>query len=165
MTAVENKKHFSRNLNIIRFPSDALFDIPVNFISGYPQSCSCAKDGVRRDNCDLFKCNCLCDVTAGKCDFNCCCDPDCSADQVSWYYWAAIRSILNQHLLDKSSPIIYLVNNFNHLHVRWIASMHWVCVTSKRFLPAMCSFVTAHSSSLLWTLGPPLGEVWQLHQR
>ena len=49
---------------------------------GYPQSCSCAENGVRRNACNLFKCNCLCDITAGKCDFNCCCDPDCSTDQV-----------------------------------------------------------------------------------
>lgn len=38
---------------------------------------------VRRDQCQLFQCNCICDVTAGQCDYNCCCDPDCSADQIS----------------------------------------------------------------------------------
>jgi hypothetical protein len=49
----------------------------------YPQSCSCAETGVSLSSCELFKCDCICDVTAGKCDYNCCCDPDCTADQVS----------------------------------------------------------------------------------
>ncbi len=49
----------------------------------YPQSCECAESGVSLSSCDLFKCKCICDVTAGKCDFNCCCDPDCTSDQVS----------------------------------------------------------------------------------
>ena len=50
---------------------------------GYPQSCECAESGVSLSSCNLFKCKCICDVTAGKCDYNCCCDPDCTADQVS----------------------------------------------------------------------------------
>lgn len=49
----------------------------------YPQSCTCAETGVALSKCDLFKCDCICDITAGKCDYNCCCDPDCSVDQVS----------------------------------------------------------------------------------
>ncbi len=48
----------------------------------YPQSCTCAETGVSLASCSLFKCDCLCDSTAGKCDYNCCCDPDCSIDQV-----------------------------------------------------------------------------------
>jgi len=48
----------------------------------FPQSCTCAETGVSLSKCELFTCDCICDVTAGKCDYNCCCDPDCSADQV-----------------------------------------------------------------------------------
>lgn len=51
--------------------------------AGYPLSCTCAEDGVSTANCDLFQCSCQCDVTAGECDFNCCCDPDCSAAQTA----------------------------------------------------------------------------------
>jgi len=48
-----------------------------------PQGCTCVESGVSLTDCDLFKCTCACDVTAGKCDYNCCCDPDCSSDQIS----------------------------------------------------------------------------------
>ena len=50
---------------------------------GYPQSCRCAQNLVRRDQCTLFDCTCICDTTALQCDYNCCCDPDCSTDQIS----------------------------------------------------------------------------------
>lgn len=49
----------------------------------YPQSCSCAESGVPLSQCSIFKCQCICDVTAGKCDYNCCCDPDCSSSQIN----------------------------------------------------------------------------------
>lgn len=49
----------------------------------YPQSCECAESSVGDQTCNLFKCSCVCDVTAGICDYGCCCDPDCSADQIS----------------------------------------------------------------------------------
>ena len=48
----------------------------------YPQSCSCQQDGVTTSTCTYYACNCACDLTAGVCDFNCCCDPDCSSSQV-----------------------------------------------------------------------------------
>ena len=51
-------------------------------VSGYPQGCECVETGVSAENCNLFKCTCVCDVTAGVCDYGCCCDPDCSSDQV-----------------------------------------------------------------------------------
>jgi hypothetical protein len=49
--------------------------------SGYPIACACAEDGVTTEECNLFQCACSCDVTSGVCDYNCCCDPDCSAEQ------------------------------------------------------------------------------------
>ena len=52
----------------------------------YPQSCQCTETGVALTECTMFKCGCVCDVTAGKCDYNCCCDPDCSSDQVSFNF-------------------------------------------------------------------------------
>ena len=50
---------------------------------GYPQSCVCAETNVASNLCDQFKCKCTCDKTAGKCDYSCCCDPDCTSDQIS----------------------------------------------------------------------------------
>lgn len=48
----------------------------------YPQSCTCVVSGALKKTCELFKCTCTCDLTAQVCDYNCCCDPDCSNDQV-----------------------------------------------------------------------------------
>ena len=49
----------------------------------YPQSCQCAENGATSSTCSYFKCSCLCDIIAGECDYGCCCDPDCSSDQVT----------------------------------------------------------------------------------
>lgn len=49
----------------------------------YPQSCACREDGATRYNCKYFGCSCACDVTANVCDYNCCCDPDCSDSAIS----------------------------------------------------------------------------------
>ncbi|RYH30915.1 DUF1619 domain-containing protein [archaeon] len=60
------------------------YNILVSYLldRAFPQSCECAENGKTDLNCDLFKCTCICDLRAGFCDFGCCCDPDCSADQV-----------------------------------------------------------------------------------
>jgi hypothetical protein len=50
---------------------------------GYPQSCECKESNVQLSSCDLFACTCTCDVTAGVCDYSCCCDPDCSSTQIA----------------------------------------------------------------------------------
>ena len=34
------------------------------------------------DECHQFDCDCQCDLTAGVCDINCCCDPECSASEI-----------------------------------------------------------------------------------
>lgn len=39
--------------------------------------------GVSSSNCDYFQCVCACDLTAAMCDYNCCCDPDCSSAEIS----------------------------------------------------------------------------------
>lgn len=49
---------------------------------GYPESCSCKETGVTASECSLFSCDCNCDITVGQCDYHCCCDPDCTAEQV-----------------------------------------------------------------------------------
>ena len=59
----------------------------------FPQSCTCSETGVPLSTCELFKCDCICDVTAGKCDYNCCCDPDCSADQVMTDFFSYLEVI------------------------------------------------------------------------
>ena len=49
-----------------------------------PPGCEC-KTPVNDDDeqCNQFDCLCSCDLTAGVCDMNCCCDPECSSDEVS----------------------------------------------------------------------------------
>lgn len=51
----------------------------------YPQSCECIETGVANTHCSFFECACTCDLTAGSCDYNCCCDPDCSSLQISHF--------------------------------------------------------------------------------
>jgi hypothetical protein len=52
-----------------------------------PPGCSCRSglefQSINDDQCDKFDCECLCDLTAGACDINCCCDPECSSDEIS----------------------------------------------------------------------------------
>lgn len=59
-----------------------LFHVSYVLCRGYPQACECIETGVTNVDCDVFKCSCTCDLTAGSCDYNCCCDPDCSQSQV-----------------------------------------------------------------------------------
>ncbi|KAG5192032.1 hypothetical protein JKP88DRAFT_204591 [Tribonema minus] len=49
----------------------------------YPQSCTCELNVDANSACPLFNCDCICDITAGKCDYNCCCDQECSNDQIA----------------------------------------------------------------------------------
>lgn len=51
----------------------------------YPQSCECKQDGATKSTCDYFACTCACDITAGVCDYNCCCDVDCTGKFLSIY--------------------------------------------------------------------------------
>lgn len=46
-----------------------------------PPGCSCRKTGDTDDECELFECGCICDLTAGMCDLNCCCDSECTDSQ------------------------------------------------------------------------------------
>ena len=43
--------------------------------------CTCIEtDKSRSDtDCTIFTCGCLCDLNAGQCDLNCCCDTECTA--------------------------------------------------------------------------------------
>lgn len=45
-----------------------------------PSSCDCWETGRawHYSKCDIFECTCICDLTAGACDHNCCCDRECS---------------------------------------------------------------------------------------
>lgn len=56
--------------------------ISVLSINEIPDGCSCASSTpkydtfiIRRD-CQVFDCNCPCDLTKGQCDIGCCCDLD-----------------------------------------------------------------------------------------
>jgi tectonic-1/3 len=48
-----------------------------------PQGCSCELNSQAGDPCPLFDCGCVCNLSAGKCDYNCCCDPECTAEQTT----------------------------------------------------------------------------------
>ena len=47
-----------------------------------PQSCKCKESGKAESECTLFECECVCDLTAGACDLDCCCDAECTDAQV-----------------------------------------------------------------------------------
>ena len=49
-----------------------------------PAGCTCKVSGANNDEqCDQFDCLCRCDVLAGACDINCCCDPECDSDEIA----------------------------------------------------------------------------------
>ena len=48
-----------------------------------PPGCTCKQSHVVPSECVKFDCGCKCDLTAGMCDLNCCCDSECTADQKS----------------------------------------------------------------------------------
>ena len=43
-----------------------------------PPGCVCVQSGVRPQDCHAFDCDCPCDMSVDFCDWNCCCDPDCT---------------------------------------------------------------------------------------
>ncbi len=55
---------------------------PYTWEFPYPQGCNCQQAGVSAKKCTYFSCGCTCDLTAGACDANCCCDPECSEEAV-----------------------------------------------------------------------------------
>jgi hypothetical protein len=48
---------------------------------GVPPSCDCWETGRGDSDCEVFDCTCICDLTAGECDHNCCCDKECNEAQ------------------------------------------------------------------------------------
>ena len=49
-----------------------------------PPGCECkTSTNDDEEQCNQFDCQCSCDLTAGVCDMNCCCDPECSSEEVS----------------------------------------------------------------------------------
>ena len=62
------------------------------------------EDGVTDADCDLFQCQCGCDLTAGRCDYNCCCDPDCSEAQKSRF---SDQGCAYEGYADKTVPLCY----------------------------------------------------------
>ncbi len=49
-----------------------------------PAGCTCKISGASNDEqCDQFDCLCRCDLLAGVCDINCCCDPECDSGDIS----------------------------------------------------------------------------------
>uniref|UniRef100_A0A7S1TPI6 Tectonic domain-containing protein n=1 Tax=Phaeomonas parva TaxID=124430 RepID=A0A7S1TPI6_9STRA len=48
-----------------------------------PPSCTCQESFVGYSSCTKFECECTCDLNAGMCDYNCCCDTECSTEQIA----------------------------------------------------------------------------------
>ncbi len=78
---------FSAFLLLVQVQSSQYYDTSsastYHWTRTYPQSCACREDGATKFNCKYFSCSCACDVTANVCDYNCCCDPDCSDNAIS----------------------------------------------------------------------------------
>ncbi len=49
----------------------------------YPQPRSCREDGAAKFDCKYFSCSCACNITENVCDYNRCCDLDCSDNAIS----------------------------------------------------------------------------------
>ena len=64
--------------NILAIP----FDNAYSRNSKLPQSCTCLESGVSDSECTVYECGCICDLTAKKCDPNCCCDTECTNDEI-----------------------------------------------------------------------------------
>ena len=65
-----------------------------------PSGCDCKTSVNDDEQCNQFDCLCSCDLTAGVCDMNCCCDPECSNDEVSTF-----SSCLDSDAVE-SSPLV-----------------------------------------------------------
>ena len=80
--AAEEKSYSHESIK----PIENLLDIPFSETyqrnSKLPQSCTCIESGVANSKCNIYECGCLCDLTAGKCDPNCCCDTECTTDEI-----------------------------------------------------------------------------------
>mmetsp|Transcript_34061 Transcript_34061/g.104603 ORF Transcript_34061/g.104603 Transcript_34061/m.104603 type:complete len:420 (-) Transcript_34061:1098-2357(-) len=61
-----------------------------------PLGCDCWKTGSIDSECDVFECTCICDLVAGGCDQNCCCDRECSEAQRSRFEACLPEGPLNQ---------------------------------------------------------------------
>jgi len=61
-----------------------------------PQGCTCAKSSSSDSECNVFDCECTCDMSAGACDPNCCCDPDCLEVEVSRFEDSDIGCLLGE---------------------------------------------------------------------
>lgn len=49
-----------------------------------PSGCTCKVSGAANDErCVHFDCHCQCDLIAGACDLNCCCDQECSGEDLA----------------------------------------------------------------------------------
>lgn len=49
-----------------------------------PPGCTCKQsDFIDGQQCEQFDCHCKCDLTAGVCDINCCCDPECHLAEIA----------------------------------------------------------------------------------
>jgi len=61
----------------------------VYTMQGAPPGCDEQRGSQNGD----FYCDCECDLNAGICDYNCCCDPDCSAQDIARFESSAFGCI------------------------------------------------------------------------
>jgi len=76
----------------------ATFELAAaNEIISMPPGCKCLSIEQRDEGsqCEQFDCECTCDLTAAMCDLDCCCDPDCSAQDFLSFQCTAVTENRN----------------------------------------------------------------------
>jgi hypothetical protein len=78
-----------------------------------PAGCTCKISGASNDEqCGQFDCQCGCDVLAGACDINCCCDPECDSDDLASFSSCLDEgeSTMTVRMCTESPPSLEVVN-------------------------------------------------------
>ncbi len=71
-----------------------------------PPGCTCKSPNHEASECTQFECLCACDMTGFMCDLNCCCDPDCTKEEVSGFDCIDDYKVLNSEL-----PLCSIIDN------------------------------------------------------
>ncbi|CAM9472724.1 unnamed protein product [Ectocarpus fasciculatus] len=79
-----------------------------------PQGCSCEETGVPLADCKIFDCGCVCDLTAGQCDTNCCCDAECTQTELERF--AELDACLDEGPADEVTTTCYSSDHLDKIN-------------------------------------------------
>ncbi|CAM9689480.1 unnamed protein product, partial [Scytosiphon promiscuus] len=83
-----------------------------------PQGCTCQETGVPLADCKIFDCGCVCDLAAGQCDINCCCDSECSQSELERF--AELDACLDEGPADEVVTTCYsTADNLDSINPRF----------------------------------------------